>query len=41
MNEDLGANLLKEKREVAMLHELADFMVKKKFQKAKEDTFIK
>ena len=38
MNEDLNINLQKEEGEVAILHELADFMVQKKFPKAKEHT---
>ena len=36
MNDDLNLNLQKAEGEVAVLHELADFMVQKKFPKAKE-----
>ena len=38
MNDDLNLNLQKAEGEVAVLHELADFMVQKKFPKAKEHT---
>ena len=38
MNEDLNCNLQKAEEEVAVLHELADYMVQKKFPKAKEHT---
>ena len=38
MNDDLNLNLQKAEGEVAVLHELADFMVLKKFPKAKEHT---
>ena len=34
MNDDLNLNLQKAEGEVAVLHELADFMVQKKFPKA-------
>ena len=38
MNDDLNLNLQKAEGEVAVLHELADFMVQKKFPEAKEHT---
>ena len=37
-SEDLNLNLQKAEGEVAVLHELADFMLQKKFPKAKEHT---
>ena len=38
MNKDINSNLQKADGEVAVLHELADYMVQKKFPKAKEHT---
>ena len=38
MNDNLNLNLNKAEGEVAVLHELADFMVQKKFPKAKEQS---
>ena len=35
MNDDLNVNLQKAEGQVAVLHELADFMVQKKFQRLK------